>query len=156
VTDPLLNSFDGVISSPGLNGSLAYQNVGTRTPFNIPKLPVVRSLGPTGFSDGSHLAYVGLNTVIASDSGKALLVDQLRRLSKNGLIGGGEVKSKAWWDHTPFKLQVSTEDIAAGFYRDLYALQGVKSTYWSGATFQAQDSSMVWAYTESLLANLTA
>lgn len=151
----IFDSFDGVITDPGLNSSLGYENIGTDAPYNIPKLPAVLQLSPTGFSDGAHLAYVGSDTVISSDDAQELLVSQLGRLSRNGLIGPGNVTFLAWWNHTPFKLQVSTEDIAEGFYRDLYALQGVKSTYWTGAAFQAQDSSFVWAYTESLLGNLT-
>lgn len=151
-----LNSFDGVITDPGLNGTLSYDNIGTnQPPYNIPKLPTVLSVGATGFSDGAHPLYVGSETVISSDCAQQLLVSRLERLSDNGLIGPGNVTFLAWWDHTPFKLQVFTEDIAAGFYKDLYALQGVKSTFWTGASFQAQDSSMVWAYTESLLGDLT-
>jgi hypothetical protein len=51
----------------------------------------------------------------------------------------------------PFELTVSIEALQAGFYKKLYGLQGVKHTYWSGATFHAHDSSKLWAFAERLI-----
>jgi hypothetical protein len=51
-------------------------------------------------------------------------------------------------NHQPFELTVSTEAIKGGFYRELNALQGERSTWWTGATWQAHDSSRIWNFTE--------
>jgi hypothetical protein len=43
---------------------------------------------------------------------------------------------------------VPKADIANGFYRDLYALQGRRHTFYNGAAFQTHDSSLLWQFTE--------
>jgi hypothetical protein len=48
-------------------------------------------------------------------------------------------------------MTVSADAVQNGFYKDLYALQGLKNTYWTGAAFHSQDSSKLWAFTEKLL-----
>jgi hypothetical protein len=50
--------------------------------------------------------------------------------------------------HTPFELNVRADDIAQGFYGKMNALQGRNRTYYTGATFQAHDSSLIWRYTK--------
>jgi hypothetical protein len=51
-------------------------------------------------------------------------------------------------NHSPFELTVSSEAIKGGFYGQLNKLQGERSTWWTGATWQAQDSSQIWNWTE--------
>jgi hypothetical protein len=46
--------------------------------------------------------------------------------------------------------------IEAGFYTKLYALQGQRSTFYTGAAWNAQDSSMLWVFTEALLPAIAA
>ncbi|KIJ27447.1 hypothetical protein M422DRAFT_271356 [Sphaerobolus stellatus SS14] len=53
--------------------------------------------------------------------------------------------------HTPFELVVSKEQIAAGFYKELYGLQGARRTWWSGAAFHTHDSSLLWQFTEGIV-----
>ncbi|KAH7555843.1 hypothetical protein BM1_06369 [Bipolaris maydis] len=53
--------------------------------------------------------------------------------------------------HQPFYLQVSSEDIDAGFYNRMNALQGQKSFFYTGAAFRAHDSSMIWDYNNQVL-----
>ena len=57
-------------------------------------------------------------------------------------------------DHWPFLMTVTPEAIAGGFYRDVNALQGRRNTYYTGATFQCQDSAMVWNFTEGLIQSM--
>jgi hypothetical protein len=51
---------------------------------------------------------------------------------------------------------VSPQEIAAGFYSRVNALQGQNSTFYTGAAFQTNDSSLIWAFTESLLPSIAA
>jgi hypothetical protein len=57
----------------------------------------------------------------------------------------------AYTSHAPFYLQANAEDIQAGIYDDMNSLQGISSTYWSGAALRAQDSSMLWKYNEEVV-----
>jgi len=58
--------------------------------------------------------------------------------------------------HAPFELAVSARAIENGFYGQLYGLQGQSNTWYTSATFHKHDSSLIWRFTEGLLANITA
>jgi hypothetical protein len=46
--------------------------------------------------------------------------------------------------HWPFNLEVSEDAIRHGFYERLCALNGKRNTFWNGAAFWVQDSSVLW------------
>jgi hypothetical protein len=46
---------------------------------------------------------------------------------------------------------VSVDAVQNVFYKDLYAVQGLKNTYWTGASFYSQDSSKLRTFTEKLI-----
>ena len=48
-------------------------------------------------------------------------------------------------------LAVSPEAYRAGFVQDLYALQGQRSTWWTGAAFASHFQTIIWEYNEVLL-----
>ncbi|KAI9325253.1 hypothetical protein DFJ73DRAFT_913909 [Zopfochytrium polystomum] len=50
--------------------------------------------------------------------------------------------------HAPFALQVSADEIAAGFYANMTALQGTSRTVWTGAAWHAHDSSELWKFAD--------
>ena len=54
-------------------------------------------------------------------------------------------------DHSPTQMRVSVDAIENGFYKDLYALQGLNGTFWTGAAWAPDDSSLLWAFTEGVL-----
>jgi len=47
------------------------------------------------------------------------------------------------------QLHVSAEAVKAGFYKDLYALQGQYGTYWTGNAWASDYSPLLWAFTET-------
>ena len=51
---------------------------------------------------------------------------------------------------------VPADDIANGFYKALNSLQGRNGTFYTGAAFQTNDSSLIWSFTESLLPKILA
>ncbi|KAJ5154686.1 uncharacterized protein N7500_010125 [Penicillium coprophilum] len=58
--------------------------------------------------------------------------------------------------HTPFKLSVSAQAIRDGFYRDLYALQGNRSTWYTGAALISHNGGVIWKFTKELLPKIVA
>ncbi|KAJ5970525.1 uncharacterized protein N7479_000443 [Penicillium vulpinum] len=58
--------------------------------------------------------------------------------------------------HAPFKLSVSAHAIKNGFYRDLYALQGNRSTWYTGAALIAHNEEVIWKFTQALLPRIIA
>jgi len=57
----------------------------------------------------------------------------------------------AFESHTPFKLEVSAEDIQDRFYDKLYALQGYRNTWYTGAAMMSHNSGELWNFTAALL-----
>lgn len=51
---------------------------------------------------------------------------------------------------------VSAQDVAAGFYSRLYALQGPPQHVLERAAFQAHDSALLWQCAETLLPQIAA
>ena len=58
--------------------------------------------------------------------------------------------------HTSFKLSVSAQAIQDGFYSDLYALQGKRSTWYTGAAFISHNGGVLWKFTQALLPRIVA
>ena len=54
-------------------------------------------------------------------------------------------------EHGPMHLAVPAEAYRAGFVEDLYALQGRRSTWWTGAAFASHFQTIIWEYNEVLL-----
>lgn len=53
---------------------------------------------------------------------------------------------KTWSNHGPMDMRTTAENLQAGFIQKLYALQGYRSTFWTGAAFANQLSNYLWAY----------
>ncbi|RYP59273.1 hypothetical protein DL770_010244 [Monosporascus sp. CRB-9-2] len=62
-----------------------------------------------------------------------------------------ELEVVAFADHGPMHLRVSAENHRRGFYRDLYALQGYRSTWYTGSAFASNFQTVLWEYNEILL-----
>lgn len=56
------------------------------------------------------------------------------------------VELAAWADHGAMHLRVSAEDLAGGFITRKYALQGRSSTFYTGAAWSAQFTTILWEY----------
>lgn len=51
-------------------------------------------------------------------------------------------------------LRASAEAITEGFIQDLYGLQGHRSTWYTGAGWSVQYTTILWAYNEVLFTKL--
>jgi hypothetical protein len=86
---------------------------------------------------------------------KASILESLERLQAAGTIPATRPAFADFASRTPYELTVSAANIAAGLYSSLYGLQGRRSTYWSGAAFEARNSTLIWQFTETLLPAIT-
>lgn len=59
-------------------------------------------------------------------------------------------------DHGPMHDTVSRDDLEAGFVQSLYALQGQRSTWYTGAAWASNFQTILWEYNEILLPKLLA
>ncbi|KAJ7476280.1 hypothetical protein B0H11DRAFT_1308775 [Mycena galericulata] len=132
-----------VFSAPGLNNSEWYHNVGTKTPNNLLSLPAAFSF--LSLPEGRFAAWFGG----LKEEGwtpmrvEALISDEVARMN------GGDIEFDDFLKiHVPFRLGAAPRDVASGFYKELYALEGRKNTFWTGAAWAEQDSSQIWWWSD--------
>ncbi|KAL9599934.1 MAG: hypothetical protein Q9219_003496 [cf. Caloplaca sp. 3 TL-2023] len=151
--------YTGILRNTGISDDIAIKNVGANTAYNIPPLPAPYSINPTGIP-GLHAFTFGATTALSDTTVKASVISSLQKLKAAGTIppttGSSTPDFAAYDNHTPYELRVSADAIKAGFYGRLNALQGVRSTWWTGAAFDKHSSADLWAFTAGLLERAVA
>lgn len=153
-----LNSayYTALIRHTSIPPNTSLTNIGANTPYNIPPLPGLYSITPTRIPDLLDVK-VGSATALSDAQVKSLIRDTVARLGTAGTFNTTtRPEFAAYENHTPFELTVSRDAIAGGFYRRLYALQGQRHTWYTGAAFHTHDSSLLWQFTEGLIPGLLA
>ncbi|KAK8023883.1 amine oxidase [Apiospora rasikravindrae] len=89
---------------------------------------------------------------------KELLQSSLDRLVEQGILPrtytGDEqeqIEVVVISDHGPSHVRVSADELRDGFFQKLYALQGHRSTWWTGAAFASHFQTIIWEFNEVLL-----
>ncbi|KAL4766933.1 hypothetical protein BDW60DRAFT_170958 [Aspergillus nidulans var. acristatus] len=143
--------FPAVLRISGLPGNgTQFLNKAPETPYNIAPVPSTYVFDPTANRDLWTAFFGGGSAPISSKQARQIILDNALSLRAAGYpISDPEIV--AFRPHVPFALYVSSEDIADGFYRDLYGLQGYRNTFYTGAAFHAHDSGELWRFTENLL-----
>jgi len=139
--------YTGLFSNTGLQDGYRYSNVGINTSYHIPELPGAYAINPTAV-DGLHYFWYGSPVEISQCDIEAEMTAVVRRLTNST---DQEPQFVAFQSHTPFKLEVSAEDIQDRFYDKLYALQGYRSTWYTGAAMLSHNSGELWNFTAALL-----
>jgi hypothetical protein len=146
--------YTSIVRDTGLPDNLSIVNARTDTEYNLPSLPGVYMIDSTGVP-GLKIAYYGTPRSAAtyplSDAKvKAGIVAAFKTLQRANPETFKKVEPSfvEYSSHAPFSLQARPEDTQKGFYKDMYALQGERSTYWTGASWRGQDSSDIWRFTK--------
>ncbi|KAL6404369.1 putrescine oxidase [Ilyonectria robusta] len=143
-----------VFEYSGIGTKTAYTNIGTNTPSNLLKLPGSYTINPLvgKVATNKISSYIGgLDPSMTKKEVKQLIEKELGNLAKAGNIGHGKAHFKFYSDHAPYHIHVSANDIKQGFYKKLYALEGKTNTFWTGAAFVDNDSTLIWTWTEAYL-----
>ncbi|EAW25547.1 uncharacterized protein NFIA_043660 [Aspergillus fischeri NRRL 181] len=136
----------------GLPAGKQILNRGEDTLHNLPHLPGIYAITPTVMPEFYALNYGGWEGM-REDEVRNRIRDDVLKLRVAG-YNISEPEILAFNNHCPFELFVSGEQIANGFYRDLYALQGHRNTYYAGAAFHTHDSSALWKFVWDMLRNI--
>jgi hypothetical protein len=142
--------WNGIVRNSGVPDNTSITNAALTAPEGIPAMPGLYSIQASGVP-GLHKVYYGSSYAIPDDQVKSKILDGIAKVVKAGGFspGAGAPEFVAFGDHRPFTLTVSPDAIKKGFYKQLNALQGQDSTWWTGAAWQTQDSSLIWNFTES-------
>ena len=153
----------GLVNNSGVPKNVTLMNYGTNNTknFNIPILPGIYDFYAT-VVPGFHYFLFGGNDsqpFFTHSQVETNLQDTLARLRAAGSIpkSSGAVEAPKIIDfssHTPYEVYVSSEQIAKGFYNKLFALQGQRNTYWTGAAFVTHSSAAIWNYTDQLVTKM--
>ncbi|KAI1342496.1 hypothetical protein F5Y15DRAFT_413002 [Xylariaceae sp. FL0016] len=146
--------FAAAVREPAIPAGLSIQNVSPgnmSTPYFYPDFPSAYYFFKTPAPDVYITAYGGLeNGNLTEDEARQAIEDAMQRLRNGGDYNTTTTEPfelVAFANHSPHQLHVCVDDIKAGFYKDLYALQGHLNTWWTGAAFVAHDSEKLWEYT---------
>lgn len=118
----------------------------------------LESTGP----EGSQLfrALLEATYTINADEAKHLIQKRLEALQLAGTFDTGidkgscDVEFKAFVDHNSIFWRQPPDELKAGFMQKLYALQGHRSTWYTGSLWATDFSSNVWAFTDTVLERL--
>ncbi|KAI0833181.1 FAD/NAD(P)-binding domain-containing protein [Hypoxylon sp. FL0890] len=139
--------YTGILNNTGFDISM--HAVGPNEAYGIPQLP-----GPYlfGINQGLTQVYYGSPKVLSDDDVKADILANVRRIQQaRGIPTNSTPDWLAFSNHSPFNLMVSNEAIQDGFYAKLFALQGQRHTFYNGAAWHTQDSSVLWQFTEDYI-----
>lgn len=85
---------------------------------------------------------------------KKLVQKSFDTLVKSGAVeasNSAKVKFVAYSQHGPMHMHTSVKEMKKGFIQDLYALQGRRSTWWTGGAWVANFQTHLWWFNDLLL-----
>ncbi|KAF2820626.1 putative FAD dependent oxidoreductase [Ophiobolus disseminans] len=149
--------YTSIIKDTGIPDDVMVWNYAQDTPYNLPQLPGIYLIGPNGIPGMKNVYYSSQRSnatfPIPDSNVKADIVTTIKRLqaANPGQFNKTDPEFVVYSSHAPFYLGASPEDTKKGIYAEMYALQGLRNTYWSGAAWRAQDSSMLWKFNEEVV-----
>ena len=150
------NYYTSLLRNTGIDQRTSINNIGANTPYNLPPLPGIYSIQPTINPNLTGITY-GSSSPLSSKQVKANILADVARLRTAGTLNtSADPEFAVFSAHVPFELTVSPAAIRDGFYKKLNALQGIRHTYYTGATFHTHDSSRLWRFTQNLIPRIAA
>ena len=143
--------YTGVLRDTNLHTYAPIHALAPEKPYAIPSLPGIYTIHPNSAS-GLIQVYYGSPHALPEEEVRADIIAAVQRMQlARSIPATANPEFVCFANHTPFNMMVPNEAIRAGFYKRLYDLQGQKNTWYNGASFHTQDSSVLWRFTEELL-----
>jgi hypothetical protein len=143
----------------GIPDGTSIQNSADGNPNFLPSSPYVENFDYTGVP-GLHSFHVVSTSGFPLTTEFGARVFTTAQLVSMTLAGTYKVqglpKVEVIKNHTPIQLRVSADAVKGGFYKKLYALQGKKSVFFTGAAWAPDDTALLWNFTEGILTQLVA
>jgi hypothetical protein len=84
-------------------------------------------------------------------SAQALTMTVINKLYSTKMIQNNKYNIASWGNHGPMHARATLDSVRSGLIQKQYALQGYRSTYWTGAAFAAQFTTLLWEYNNQYL-----
>lgn len=145
--------WDGVVRNIGIPDNTSFANVDLSVALNLPTMPALYQIESTSVP-GLHSLYFSSPYYIPDSEVESQILTTIAALVEAAGYpspANGSTELVAFNSHAPFECTVSVDAIKGGFYARLNGLQGRRRTWWTGATWEAHDSSQIWNWTEYYL-----
>jgi hypothetical protein len=143
--------FGTLIRNSGIPDNTSLVNAAANTQYHIPREPFVTTIDYTGLPGLHRANYVGPSWLNVNDA-KAGITKAVLSLKSAGTFATAKRPDfAAIGNHNPSQMRVDAKQIAQGFYGKLYSLQGYKKTFYTGAAWASDYSSILWLFTEGIL-----
>ncbi|KAH9862981.1 hypothetical protein J1614_010710 [Plenodomus biglobosus] len=151
--------FAGVVTHPSLPAHLITNSNPAAAPSNhliTPDVPFLQSFNHIGNSSAGPV----YRTIIAApinatiEDAKSIVRNAIQMLMNAGTIPAGNVDQldfKALDDHGMMYRHWSVEQLRSDIVRQTNALQGLRSTWYTGAAWATHNAAMVWNTTDAIL-----
>ena len=149
--------YSALLNNTGLPAGTSFANTSPEKPYGIPQVPAAFTIGASAIP-GISIAYFGTTASrstypFSDDYVKSQMVGTIKRLQAANPQTFNQSNPAFYYytSHAPYSIQAKAEDIKAGLYANMYALQGQASTFWTGAAWRAEDSSNIWRYNQEFV-----
>ncbi|PYH91138.1 NADPH-dependent FMN reductase Lot6 [Aspergillus ellipticus CBS 707.79] len=143
-----------VLNNTGLPDAIYVSNADPGTgPGNLPRMPfdyLLQYMGVPGYPTSKIVGDMNFT----AEEAKQLVLSDFCRMKSKATYPIEDPHIVVFGDHSPETLMVTPEEIHNGYYRKLYALQGKRSTYYTGLSFCSDYSSLIWAYTDTVVESM--
>lgn len=155
--------YTGIVSNPSLPTNHSVTNLPYDANYNtyktFPDFNFTTSFDCVDYdSDLFRIIMVG-DEQFGPEEAKGLVQRNFKTLAQSGILAASnqtDLKFEAFSEHGPMHDSVSGEDLQAGFIQDLLGLQGLRSTWYTGAAFSSNYQTILWQYNEILLPQMLA
>jgi hypothetical protein len=141
--------YTGIVRN-GIPVNVSISNTAATAPLHIPTSPFIDNFDYSGIPDLHTFATISDSPQTLAQV-EDLITSEICRMQSSGTFPASAATIEVINNHTPIQMRVTADSIAKGFYSDLYALQGRYGTYWTGAAWAPDDSSLLWAFTDTIL-----
>lgn len=154
--------YTGIVSHPSLPAKVV-QNTSPGAVaadyLDFPSVPALSSFNYLGNSSTGPIYQTVLVVPrdVEFDQAKSLVLTSLQNLMDAGTIPAGDVEQmdfKAFLDHGPLYRQWTADQLRGGIVTRANALQGLRSTWYTGAFWMNNDSGMLWNTTDSIISRV--
>lgn len=143
--------YTGILTNTTIPPTFSVTNTGLDpSKFNLPR-PGVYVINPNPGAPDHIQVYYGSANPLPDQQVKDDIVATVRRVQVAQGYGDSIPRWAAFSSHSPFNLMVSNAAICDRFYEKIFALQGKNNTFWNGAAWDTQDSSVLWKFTDRVL-----
>jgi beta-cyclopiazonate dehydrogenase len=144
-----------LVNDTGLPNDVNLVNVDPERLYGVPEEPFIWRLD-NHWAPGYHNIKLVGGSEFGEDEAKAYMYEKLELLRAEETYSTQRPEIVKFASHTPVTMFVSAEEIRGGFYRQLYELQGLNSTFWTGATWASDYSTLLWGYTDEVLEQMAS